>query len=77
MCYSQLYKHWSSLSYDRGQGGLGPEFLSEDLAEYSVPAQGPWGDLQGLEWMTNLGCLCGCGITCGVRQQLELQLNLL
>lgn len=36
------------LPYDHDQGGLGPELLSEDLAEHRVPAQGPWGSLHGL-----------------------------
>ena len=43
------------LPHDHDQSGLGPELLSEDLAEHSVPAQGPWGVLRGLlEWLTSL-----------------------
>ena len=36
------------LLHDHDLGGLGPELLSEDLAELSEPAQRPWGGLHGL-----------------------------
>ena len=36
------------LLHDHDLGGLGPELLSEDLAEHSEPAQRPWGGLHGL-----------------------------